>query len=209
MSAYFGFAPILPPSPNDPLVDVATQLDANYDEIERVLTVQQGLSAVVNPEIGMEVMDNLNGRMTVYNGSAFINSDDIDAGWSAFSALGLLAPIVARPNFTPRWRSNSLLRRVEVFGRVQNGAVPASFGTTLFDITSNTGGIPDSLKPVGGQVIYSNAGTAPVAPSTVSGSYIIAKTNPSAGQNVRIQGQYMGTSDGTSAIVLDGIAWWY
>jgi hypothetical protein len=207
---YMNFTKIAPPSPNDPLVNEVTQLNNNWDEVDRVLSVQQGNSALVNPETALEMVDFVAGKFKLYDGTGFNSVDAITPAWTAWAALPLLAPIAARAGMTPRWRSNPILRRVQICGAVQNGTTPASFGTTTFDITANTGGIPDTLKPVSAAgVIYACAGTTPVAPSTVSSSYITVKPNPTAGNSVKVQGRYLGVSDGTSSLVIDGISWWY
>jgi hypothetical protein len=205
---YFNFNKITPPvGPSDPLVDVNSQLNANWDEIDRTLSVQQGLSPVVNPEIGLEVIDMPNRRFNVYNGSAFISPDDIDNAWTDYIAIPLLAPIF--PRLTPRYRSNPLLRRVEVHGQAQNGSLPSAFGTATFQITADTGGIPDSMKPVTQKVIYNNSGGPTTNPSLASASYITVIANPTAGNSVRISGRFMGASNSNSSLFLDGLAWWY
>lgn len=207
---YINFTKIAPPAPNDPTVNEVTQLNNNWDEMERVLSTQQGLSPVVNPEAALEVIDLPNNKFRVHDGTVFNTADSIKAAWTSWNAVALLAPIVPRSGFTVRYRSNPILRRVEVHGAVQNGSTPASFGTATFTLTADTGGIPDSLKPVGSRTLaYSCAGAFPISGNTVTGSRFLVSANPTPGNSVRIQGRYLGVSDGTSSLILDGIAWWY
>lgn len=205
---YINLGRIIPPNPNDSTVNVATQLNANWDEIERVLTVQQGNSPVVSPEYGLEVIDYTNSKLQMWTGAAFKTVTDFSQDWTTWQAFALQSPIVARSGFTPRWRSNPTIRLVEIQGRVQNGSTPASFGASTVQLTNNTGtGIPATFNPVGNNVIYSNAATPAISPSTASGSYISVQSN--GANNVKILGTFLGSSDGTSSLVLDNIAWWY
>lgn len=207
---YMNFTKIAPPAPNDPFVNEVTQLNNNWDEVDRVLSVQQALSPIVNPETALEVVDFPSQTFRLYDGTAFNSAESITTAWTAWTLLPLLAPIQLRTGLTPRWRQNTVLKCVEVSGAVQNGSTPASFGTTTFDITADTGGIPDALKPVSNSaIIFTQSGTPPISPSLVSGAYFTVKPNPTAGNSVKIQGRYLGLSDGTSSLILDGITWWY
>lgn len=207
--SYANFNRIVPTDPNDPLVNLGTQLNANWDEAERLLTAQsQGGALVLNPEFGLEVIDYVNERIQIYDGAAFQVAADIDAAWTAWQPIATKAPIQPKAGFTPRWRQNPLIRLVQISGRVQNGAVPASFGTTTYEISADTGnGIPDAMQPYGGQVNFNNCASTPISPSTSSASYLMV--SPNAGNNVKISGRFMGTSDGTSTMQLDRVQWWY
>lgn len=208
---YFNFTKIVPPNPNDPTANVASQINANWDEAERVLSAQMnGGAAVVNPEYGLEVIDYVNKKIQFYDGAAFQTAVNIDAGWNAWQPIAPKSPIAVRSGFTPRWRNHPVLRCVQIAGRVQNGTTPATFGTATFEISADTGnGVPDSMKPFGGQVVYNNSATAPISPSTTSATYLTVAANGTAGNNVKISGRFMGTSDGTSSLVLDNVQWWY
>lgn len=206
MADYLNFAKILPNSPNDPVVNEVTQTNANWDLLDTQM--QSYLTGIPTPtEVGQESFDS-NFRYTVWDGAAKRIPDDIDASWSAWTAIPMLAPRVVRASFTPRWRSNSAYRMVELAGGIQfdNVASQWTMGSS-FQFNSLAAGSPaNTLGPVGG-THKSPAATALSAGTTVVASALI--TIDTSGSFVRMAAQYLGGPGGGNFIQLDQVWWWY
>jgi len=209
MADYFNFTKILPVPPNDPLVNEVTQLNDNWDVAETKLNVYVNGGTLTLTEIGQEYFDN-NFRFTVWDGAAARIPDDIDAGWSAWTAIPILAPRVARASVTPRWRNNSAYRMVELSGGVQfdAGANPWTLGGT-FTITNDAlPGIPAAFQPI--SLPHKGvAGAGLVSGGAVVAGAAITVDKPGGNTYVRIFVQYMGGPGGGNFIQLDHVWWWY
>lgn len=208
MANYFNFTKITPAAPNDPLVDEAAQLNANWDHVDTKL--QPYMTGVPTPtQAGQEYFDG-SFRYVVWDGAAPRIPDEIDVNWSAWTALPMLAPRVIRPSFTPRWRNNSLLRMVELAGGVQFDAAanPWTMGGTFTLNGDVSGSPPASMLPIGG-VHKSQAATALSAGTTVVAGAAITVDKPGGNTFLRIFAQYMGGPGGGNFIELDQVWWWY
>lgn len=205
--AYLNFTKIAPPAPNDPVVNEITQINNNWDHLEAKLAPYVVGGSISDIETGQETFD-LNFRFAVWDGAAQVIPDDIDASWSAWTALPILAPRVARASFTPRWRSNSAYRMVELAGGVLFNAAadPWTMGSA-FQINQLAAGSPaSSFVPIGGAL------KAPCATALTGGTSVVAGaaiTVDSSGGFVRINAQFMGGGGGGNFIELDQVWWWY
>lgn len=204
---YFNFTKITPPAPNDPTVNETTQINANWDHLDLKLQPYATGAALTGLETGQEYIDS-NGRFAVWDGAAARIPADIDAGWSSWTALPVVAPRVARTNFTPRWRSNSAYRMVELSGGVlfDSSASAWPMGNSFNVNVMAPGSPPISLAPIGG------VHKAPCATALTSGAPIVAAglaiitTDISF---VQIAVQYMGGPGGGNFVQLDQVWWWY
>lgn len=201
---YFNLLQIAPPSPNDPLVNEVTQINNNWDDIDTkigALTTTTG--TITSPEQGQEYITNT-GRTRVWNGAANRDPDDIDASWTAWTALPVAATVAVRPSFTPRWRNNTALRRVELAGGILKDAGAGAWPAAVVVVTTGVSGIPDTLQPIGGVTRQMSAAALPATGGT--GAWWQVDTNTSF---VRLRTRYMGPAGGGNFIQLDGIEWWY
>lgn len=210
MADYLNFSKILPPKPNDPVVDEAAQLNANWDLLDTKLAPYMGIGGTLTlTEAGQEYFDT-NVRFAVWDGAAARIPDDIDAAWSAWTAMPMSSPRVIRPSFTFRWRNNSILRMVELSGGVLfDGAASAwTMGSKFTLNADSSGAIPASMVPIGGTRI-SPCATALTAGTNVVCGAIATIDKPGGNTFCRVQAQYMGGSGGGNFIQLDQVWWWY
>jgi hypothetical protein len=205
--AYLNFTKIAPPAPNDPNVDEVTQLNNNWDLLETKLGVYTTGGALSNVETGQEFF-NGSFQNSVWNGAATRASDDIDSAWSAWTNIPMLAPRAIRTGFQPKWRSNSLLRKVELTGGIQfDGAASVWTMGASFQFNQLAAGSPaNTLGPVGGKYISQAAAALSAGTSVTAGAYITIDTS---GSFVRMAAQYLGGGGGGNFIMLDQVWWWY
>lgn len=206
---YFNFTKITPPAPNDPVVNEVTQLNDNWDHLDTKLNPYINGGSISGLESGQELFDG-SFNFGVWDGAALRIPDDIDAGWSAWTALPMFTNRVARSGFTPRWRNNSLYRMVELAGGVLNNvaADPWPLGSFLTINADSTGAIPSSMQPVDG-VHISPCATALTAGTSVVASGYAYIDKPVGNTFTRIRVQYMGGPGGGNFVQLDQIWWWY
>lgn len=205
---FFDFDPIAPPAPNDPLVDEAEQINANWDQLDAKLTPYTNLGVILNMETGQERIDT-DGRLAVHTGSGLRKSDNVDDAWSDWTAIPLIAPYVARTSLAPYWRENSLLRKVELAGGILNAAAANPWPFSLATITTDaTAGIPIAYLPFGGKHVSPCASALASAPQVVAGGYAIVDRS-GANNFVRIRLQYLGGPGGGNFLQLEQIQWWY
>lgn len=207
--SYFNFSKTLPPTPSDPLVDEVDQLNDNWDHFESKLSPYLVGGTISDVEAGQEYFDT-NFRYAVYTGSSGRVPDDIDAAWSAWTALPIVSPRVPRPSVTPRWRVNTLLRMVELCGGVyfdvsQNAWTAGSLITITDDVS---GGIPSTYTPVGTDHINPCATALTAGTSVVSAGYAWID-KPVGNTYCRVRCQYLGGPGGGNFIQLDQVWWWY
>lgn len=204
---YLNFTKITPPSPNDPNVNEVTQLNNNWDLLESKLNVYVNGGTITDIETGQEFFDG-SFNYAVWDGAATIPPDDIDAAWSAWTNIPMLAPRVVRPGWQPKWRNNSLLRKVELTGGVLFNAAadPWTMGSSL-QINQLAAGSPAStLGPVGAKHISQCAVALTGGTSVTAGGYVTIDTS---GGFVRMAVQYLGGGGGGNFVMLDQVWWWY
>src|SRR5882757_10601962 len=106
------------------MVDVVAHINNNWDDIEAKLSNLTLLPSLLpSPETGQELaFSSAQTRFRVWTGAAYRDPDPIDPSWSAWTALPLSANVVARTGTTPRFRTNSLIRQVQLTGAIQKDA---------------------------------------------------------------------------------------
>lgn len=204
---YLNFTKVTPASPNDPLVNEATQLNANWDQLDSKLQPYIAGGSITNLEAGQEFFDS-NFRFAVWDGSTTRIPDDIDSAWSAWTNIPMLSPRVIRSSFQPKWRNNSLLRKVELTGGIQFDA-SANVWTmgSSFQFNSLAAGSPaNTLGPVGGKHIAQCAAALTGGTSVTAAGYIVIDTS---GSFVRMSAQYLGGGGGGNFLQLEQVWWWY
>jgi hypothetical protein len=208
--AYFNFNKITPPAPNDPNVDEATQLNANWDHLDTKLQPYIVGGTISNLETGQEFFSGSEFRYGVWDGAAARVPDDIDAAWSAWTNLPLISPRTVRSGQQPKWRNNSLLRKVEVRGGVNFNVAqdPWTMGTLHIVNSDTAGAIPASMVPIGGTHVCPTPTGLAVSPAIVAGAYAVVD-KPAPNTFCRIRIQYMGGPGGGNFVQLDQIWWWY
>lgn len=207
--AYFNFTRITPPAPNDPTVNEVTQLNDNWDHLDAKLGPYMNGGSISGLETGQEYFD-VNFRYALWDGAAARLPDDIDAAWSAWTAIPMLSPRTVRPNFTPRWRNNSLLRKVELSGGLTFNAVsdpwtPNTLATVNGDVA---GAVPASMIPVGGTHVCPCATALSAGTTIVSSGYAFID-KPGGNTFTRIRVCYLGGDGGGNFVQLEEISWWY
>lgn len=205
--AYLNFTKIAPPSPADPTVNEVTQLNNNWDVLESKLGVYSTGGSITGIETGQEFM-NVSFQNCVWDGAATVASDDIDAAWTAWTNIPMLAPRAIRPSFQPKWRSNPLLRKVELVGGILFDAAASAWTMgSSFQFNSLAAGSPaNTLGPIGGKHISQAAAALSGGTSVTAGAYITIDTS---GSFVRMAAQYLGGGGGGNFIMLDQVWWWY
>lgn len=207
MVNYLNFTKITPASPSDPLVDEAAQLNANWDQLDAKLTPLMNGGTLTLAQAGQEYLDS-NSRFAVWDGTAARVPDDIDSAWSAWTNIPMLAPRVIRTSFQPKWRSNSLIRKVELNGGIQfNAAADPWTQGSAFQFNALSAGSPaNTLGPVGGKHVNQCATGLTGGTSVTAGGYIVIDTS---GSFVRMTAQSLGGGGGGNFIQLDQVWWWY
>lgn len=206
---YINFTKITPAAPNDPVVNEDTQLNDNWDLLETKVGVYVTGGAVSDLETGQELF-NGSFRYGVWNGSTTRITDDIDAAWSAWTNIPMFSTRAVRSGFQPKWRNNTLLRKVELTGGVLFNAAadPWTMGT-LFTINADSSGSPPAAQvPVGGTHICQCAVALTAGTSVTAGGYAFID-KPGGNTFTRIRVQYLGGGGGGNFVMLDQIWWWY
>lgn len=208
--AYFNFNKITPPAPNDPLVDEAAQLNANWDHLDLKLQPYMSGGAIVNLETGQEFF-NVGFNFSVWDGAATVTPDDIADNWSAWTNLPMATGRVVRTGFQPKWRNNPLLRMVELTGGVIfDGAAAAwPMGTSFLLNADSSGSPPLSMLPVGGKHVQQAAAALTGGTSVAAGAHIVVQNPGGTSGFVRVAAQYLGGGGGGNFIMLDQVWWWY
>jgi hypothetical protein len=207
---YLNIQKIVPLPPLDPNVNVATQLNSNWDLLDTKLAPYQNGTTVTPTETGQEYI-NSSGRYAVWDGAAERVPDDIDSAWSAWTNLPLFSSRAIRTGFQPKWRNNSLLRMVQLTGGFQADSSASAFTpANIYFVTDDNaaGGIPQSMKPIGSKHI------CPCAVALTAGSVVVASgymtiDAPGGAANCRLRVQYLGGPGGGNFVMLDQIWWWY
>jgi hypothetical protein len=205
--AYFNFTNVSPASPSDPLVNEITQINNNWDHLETKLNPYMIGGGVSGIETGQELFDG-SFRYGVWDGSTTRITDDVDAAWSAWTNIPMLAPRVIRSGYQPKWRNNSLLRKVELTGGIQFDATanPWTMGSSFQFNSLAAGSPPNTMVPIGGKHIAQAAAAQTAGTSVAAAGYI---TIDSSGSFVRMACQYLGGGGGGNFVQLEQVWWWY
>jgi hypothetical protein len=206
---FLNFTKIAPAAPNDPNVNEVTQLNNNWDLLETKLTPYISGGTITGIETGQEFFG-AGFEYTVWNGSAGRQPDDCASSWSAWTTVPLIAPFTHRTGHTLKWRTNSLLRMVELVGSVQADAAASAWtpGSTVTITSDVAGAIPVQNTPIGG-IHFGVCATALSAGTTVVAGARIVVDKPGANNFCRLRATYMGGPGGGNFIQADQIWWWY
>lgn len=205
--AFFSLNKIIPASPNDPLVDEVNQLNNNWDNLESKLGIYVNGGALTGIEAGQEYIGT-GSRFAVWDGAAEALTEDIDSAWSAWTNIPMLAPRAIRPSWQPKWRNNTLLRKVELTGGIQFDAAASAWTMgSSFQFNALSAGSPaNTLGPIGGKHIAQAATALTGGTSVTAGGYITIDTS---GSFVRMACQYLGGGGGGNFVQLEQVWWWY
>lgn len=209
MTDYLNFTKIVPPSPNDPVVNLVSQITTNWDMLDTQLQPYIKGGTISNLETGQEFFD-ANFRFALWDGTTTRIPDTIDDAWSSWTNMPLATGRAPRPSGPIlKWRNNSLLRMVELTGGLHYDTAqdPWPAGLQLINADS-TGAIPSSMQPVGGYHIAQCAAGLSSGTTVVAGGYIYVD-KPAGNTFTRIRGQYMGGPGGGNFLELDQVWWWY
>jgi hypothetical protein len=206
---YLNFTKITPAAPNDPNVDEAAQLNANWDLLDAKLAPYMVGGTISNVQQGQEFFSGADTRYAVWDGTATRIPDTMDTGWSAWTNFPMAGTFTARSGFRPKWRVNTIIRRVECVGGVIWDAAGNAWSNGLWQIFADAAGdVPATYLPVGGKAVCIGAGPSTSAGNNVAASYFVID-KPVGYTNLRIQGQYLGGLGGGNFIQLDQVGWWY
>lgn len=206
--ALFNFNLITNP-PADEFVNEATQLNANWNDLETKLSWFQAFGTITTGILdpGFEAL--ISGRQAVWNGTAMRNPSSIPGTWSPWATLSPVSPYVLRTGFPIKWRSNNTLRKVELTGGFLNTVSASAFPHTAYATLINAG-ISSAFKPVGG-THFQHSATAAITSATVGVDVATARirvtqtsTNPCV-----IDCHYLGADGGGNFVMLDGVEWYY
>lgn len=207
MVDFLNFKKIVPPAPNDPSVDLASQINDNWDILDSGLNIYNSTGEFTPTQAGQEWLAP-NYRFAVWDGANERYPDNIDLFWSAWTAIPLASGRAIRSGFTPKWRQNSLLRKVELVGGFQYDSAASTWPTSLVVLNADTGSIPATYQPTGGKHVGQCATAVNTTGVVVAAGYVIVD-KPAGNTNCRIQARYMGGPGGGNFLMLDQIWWWY
>jgi hypothetical protein len=205
---YLNFNKIIPPKPNDPTVDEVAQLNNNWDLLDAGLKPYiDGSAPTFTLETGQERFDGSD-NFAVWDGAALRAPDDSALGWSAWTNIPMLAPRAIRTGFQPKWRSNSLLRKVELTGGIQADNVASAWTMgSLLQFNSLAAGSPaNTFGPIGGKHVAPAGAALTAGTSVTAAGYIVIDVS---GSFVRMSAQYLGGGGGGNFIQLEQVWWWY
>lgn len=205
MAGFFDFNLITDP-PGDELVDEQSQLNANLDKMDSRLNQfqQQPDNTVVSPPVGTEAL--IGNIIRVWTGSAWRFADNPNSGWGSWATIALVAPYVHRTGFTLQYRVNTMIRKVELAGGLYAAAAQTAWPRSKVQVTANTGGIPDTYKPVNNHPQTGAAGIGTTA-GQFAGARIWVESN--AGNSIKLSVSYQGDDIGGNFVMLDPVRWWY
>lgn len=206
---FFNFNLITDP-PNDEFVNEDTQLNQNLDKLDTKLALFPALPTVITPLVmGTEVLNDSDPfpSPAVWDGTGWRYMDNDDEDFDLWQSLPLIAPITGRTGIMPRYRVNTVIRKVELAGGVLATAAAAAWSRTKVQITANTGGILDAYKPVGTQSIQQVATGAGTAAGQFASARITIEGN--AGNSVKISVSYQGDNVNGNFVQLDGAGWYF
>lgn len=205
--------------PADDLVNEQSQLNGNLDQIENRYNFLQNIVGATFPDAdkpkGLEQIRNVSGdfRPSVWNGASWRVPSATQNAWSAWTNIGLVAPYNdAWAGFTPRYRTNSFLRLLQIRGRIRNTTSGSPMNKAAWtNFSSGASGIPLTFQPYATSVWTTS--TSPITATSPVGSEIAAarlRVNTDA-TACRLDFNWMGQDSAATGnyISLDGWEWWY
>lgn len=207
----------MPDPPLDPLVNVVTQLNNNWDVID--LGFQKMQNQPPGPPASPDIGQQYSGADTnaVWTGSTWRTPVSWNDGWSVWTTLSGyfqgLAPFVNDPGSPLQYRNNANIRQVELRGAVRNGAVGNPFDNQTYSLSPMTVGIPTAFTPADGKTFLPAEFTLLTSsnPADFSCSaLIIAELR--AGAHVGLRIKHNGASNPGStgnSMFFDNVRWFY
>lgn len=214
--AYFDFNYVTDP-PNDEFVDVNTQLNDNWDELDRKLTPFNQMPADftgIDIPVGTEAFDPDPGhddfeRIAVWNGTNWVRCLNHVTPWTPWQLVRLREPIVERSGFTLKAKVNPISRRIVLMGGVLFDTDASAWPTdTTVEITADVS-IQDVLAPVNGGVCVRQAATGQITTANGFASAVAIIEHKESPSRVAISVRYQGDAGGGNFVMFDGISWWY
>ncbi len=204
--AYFNLNKITPAAPNDPTVNEVTQLNNNWDNLDSKLGIYINGGSLTGIETGQEYLGT-GSRFAVWDGAEFL-TEDIDSAWSAWTNIPMLSPRAIRTGFQPKWRSNSLLRKVELTGGIQFDAAASAWtmGSSFQFNDLVTGSPTTTFTPIGGFHRAQCAAALTGGTSVTAAGRISIDTQSGF---IKMSAQYMGGGGGGNFLQLEQVWWWY
>lgn len=199
--------------PNDETVNYETQLNNNWEEIaDKINRFNQSpgnFSGITIPKGTEALTTDDPTRVGVWNGTQWCRSLNHNAAWTNWQALGLRSPRVARTNYAPMARVDTVARHIVLQGGVLYNAAADPWPTnTTVEITDDVS-IQTALAPVnGGQSIQQGA-TGQITTANGFASAIISISTLTSPNRVAVSVRYQGDVGGGNFVMLDGIEWWY
>jgi hypothetical protein len=199
--------------PDDENVNVQTQLNDNWSELDEKLTIynqEPGDFGLHTIPIGAEILDpdpshGNTGRVAAWNGSEWIRALNHASTWTGWQSVDIRSPAVNRANLPVLANVNPVARRVILRGGITfDGSASAWPTNTTVEITGDAA-IQPELAPIHG--LCARQGATGVN-TTFAGAVILIepKTSPN---RVAISVRYQGDSGGGNFVMLDGISWWF
>ena len=206
MPEFFGFNYVTDP-PNDEKVNEVTQINNNLDKIDLRLNQfqQRPVNTITGPPIGTEAYAQ-QGAICVWTGSTWKAAEDLANAWESWNNLTLASGIVERPGFTPKFRINQKLRKVQLRGGLRADINAGPWPRSKVKVSSNSAGVSSIYKPTQNNIQQTAVGISTTANQAMS-ARIFVETNGSL--PVAIFVGYQGDDGGGNFVVLDGISWWY
>jgi len=215
--AYFDFNYVTDP-PNDETVDVETQLNNNWEEVDKKTTpfnqMPADFSGIGIPiPIGTEAFDpehpGSEHRIAAWNGTTWIRSLNHAAPWSGWQTMEIRSPVVIRTGFPVRARVDAIARRVVLSGGLYFNASqdPWPTGTTVEVTTDTAMGI--SLAPVNGGICCRQAAAGAITTTNGFASAVAIIETKTSPDRTALSIRYQGDAGGGNFVMLDGVSWWF
>ena len=199
---------IMNDQPNDPKVNVVTQLNDNWDIIDlRFREMQsQPVALPTNPDVGQQYGGA--DANQVWTGSSWKSPVAGNTSWSAWSTIsGFVAPFVGSASFPPQYRTNSVLRQVEMRGRIQNTASGSGWDNFYYDLNPMSVGVPIAFAPIDDKVMFPACSSL----SAISSSAIVIAEKRVGQTIVWFQMKQNGQMSAATGnyISFDNVRWFY
>lgn len=203
---------IMNDQPNDPKVNVVTQLDNNWDAVDLAYRMMQGQGvAISGQEAGQQYVGN--NSNDVWTGSAWKSPVEYHNQWSGWTTMsGFPSPYTSQPGNPMQFRTNSTLRQVEMRGalRVSGGV---GFDNAYHDLNPVGVGIPLSFAPLMDKTIQpcSVSLLTSTDPSFLGSSALMIAENRVGEAFTWLQVKHSGRSDSGTGnyIAFDNVRWFY
>jgi hypothetical protein len=208
---------IMPDPPSDPLVNVVTQLNNNWDVIDLGFQSMQGQVPGLppNPDIGQQYSGG--GANVVWTGSTWKSPVNWTDGWTAWTTLSgynqAEAPFVNNTTYPVQYRNNTSLRQIEMRGGLQLGSLGLGWDNQTRNLSPMTVGIPVAFAPVDDKAFLPTAmnlmtNSDSAAYSSSANVIVEKKVNPNVWFRVKHTGSN-NTGELFNIFYFDNVRWFY